>query len=270
MSSIKNNKPPIYESVYLKGVSGHKALLKCDRTGKTILGRNVPELKCSDKKVSRHHAFIEIEDDGTVYLHSTHINPCFVSDGESKTPKAVKNNEKAKLENGSTISLLPSQYTFELCLYKLGDKTVPTGGDRSASSSEAEEESSLEDEEFEDSPKKGKRPAARTSRKSVRPQKVDEDEESDLEEEDQSEDEDFEPSSESDWEEETNKKSSKKKSRKRSSSEEEEDESDEDWGTKKRKKSAPAKKSSRRQPSRGTSSRGKYRESDDDDDDEDY
>lgn len=213
MSSIK------YEAVYLQGVNGHKASFKCERVGKTTLGRNVTELNCSDKKVSRNHAFIEIEDDGSVYLHSTHINPCFIHDEESKTSRPVKNGERAKLKDEDKISLLPTLYMFQLHLKKLGDKSAPAQGAEAAASSSEEAEAEGE-RDLNESPKKKKKkqpqqqqkePAGRPSRKAVKAAKnanaaatISDDEDSELG--DDPSDDDFEPSSGSDWEDKQGKK----------------------------------------------------------------
>jgi len=84
--------------------------------GKTTLGRGVL-LNCSDKKVSRNHAFIEVTNDGEIHLTSQHVNPCFYYSMDSNsTPKIIKKDVSQKLSDGDVFSLLANAYKYQIVI----------------------------------------------------------------------------------------------------------------------------------------------------------
>ena len=80
--------------------------------GKIVIGRNLLELNCSDKKVSRNHALIELEG-GRVWLTGTHINPCFLHDQDGISQPLPK-GERHCLKSGDKFSLLPNKYIYRI------------------------------------------------------------------------------------------------------------------------------------------------------------
>lgn len=293
--------------VTLVGVGETKASLKLP-SGRLTLGRNVKDLNCTDKKVSREHAFIEVDGDGKVWLTATHVNPCFIH--EDAEPKPLKKGERICLEDGGKFSLLPSQFIYKVVIKggrdvakkdedeeEQDNEHEPESEEVSEESeaelsgeSESEEESdsveeseSAEESDYVDSPKKKrvnggstkKTERGRPARKAVKqPVKVDfinddpEDDEDYQEDDEDSEDGNFEPSSGSDWEEEKKSKKTSKKKRKVSS----DDDSDEDWGSSRKKKRNSASKRPRPSSARRQPTRGSTSRSkyqESDDDDDD-
>nr|XP_042912563.1 aprataxin and PNK-like factor [Parasteatoda tepidariorum] len=81
--------------------------------GKTVIGRG-PLLGCSDKKVSRNHAVLEVTNKDEVFLTPTHVNPCFYQPTADSPGQILKKDVPCKLENGDSFSLLPRAYRYQL------------------------------------------------------------------------------------------------------------------------------------------------------------
>ncbi|PIK53557.1 putative aprataxin and PNK-like factor isoform X2 [Apostichopus japonicus] len=82
--------------------------------GSTTVGRG-PFLGISDKRVSRNHAILDIED-GKFRVKPIHVNPTYFSKtGDSKL-KPLKKDEWKELENGNRISLTPNEHIFEVMI----------------------------------------------------------------------------------------------------------------------------------------------------------
>ncbi|RWS25684.1 Aprataxin and PNK-like factor, partial [Leptotrombidium deliense] len=71
---------------------------------------------CSDKKVSRNHAVLELKDSGEITLTSIHVNPCFYSSDPESSPKILKKDKTQKLIAGDIFSLLPNSYRYQIVI----------------------------------------------------------------------------------------------------------------------------------------------------------
>ncbi|GIY84597.1 aprataxin and PNK-like factor [Caerostris extrusa] len=81
--------------------------------GKTTIGRG-PLLGCSDKKVSRNHAVLEVTSKGEVFLTPTHVNPCFYQPTADNPGQILQKDIPHKLRNGDSFSLLPRAYRYQV------------------------------------------------------------------------------------------------------------------------------------------------------------
>ncbi|XP_064483702.1 aprataxin and PNK-like factor [Ornithodoros turicata] len=98
------------KKVTLRPVMGGQKVVEL-KTGKTIIGRG-PLLECSDKKVSRNHAILEVLQDGEVLITPTHVNPCFYQAQGNGPSKVLKKDKQHTLSSGDSISLLPNNYKY--------------------------------------------------------------------------------------------------------------------------------------------------------------
>lgn len=186
------------------------------KPGKTTLGRNFKELNCPDKKVSREHALIEVDDDGEVWLTANHVNPCYIHKDDSTTGTHLKKGDKHHLADGEKFSLLPNTYIYKVVL-KNSSQAITSSSDTNDSKKKAtnedEEDSEEPEEEPEPAPAKGKKEDSKTKSRastsgSKKSKRDDDDEEFDDDDEDyeqsdddESEEEESEASEESDEEE---------------------------------------------------------------------
>jgi len=111
----------------------------------TVLGRGT-FLSVSDKRVSRNHAVLVVED-SMVKLKSTHSNPCFVALCSSDRKLALKNGGSVSLSNGDRFSLLPDEHHFEVMISpeQLTDMSVISEKDEIEEDSGIISESKLSD-----------------------------------------------------------------------------------------------------------------------------
>lgn len=133
------------KKVVLRPVEGPQKPVEL-KIGKTIIGRG-PLLECSDKKVSRNHAILEVTADGEVILTPTHVNPCFYQSQNRGPSRVMKKDKQHVLASGDSISLLPTSYKYIVEVINLSttspssqvvdDVTKPVG--------ESEEKDSLAD-----------------------------------------------------------------------------------------------------------------------------
>jgi len=80
--------------------------------GTTMLGRG-PLLKCKEKKVSRNHAEITVEEaDGSVHVITKHANPIFIH--EDGKINAIEKDNKVELKHGEIFSFLPTSLKFKV------------------------------------------------------------------------------------------------------------------------------------------------------------
>lgn len=98
------------KKVVLKPVEGPQKPVEL-KIGKTIIGRG-PLLECSDKKVSRNHAILEVTADGEVILTPTHVNPCFYQAQNKGPSRVMKKDKQHVLASGDSIALLPTSYKY--------------------------------------------------------------------------------------------------------------------------------------------------------------
>ncbi|XP_033109777.1 aprataxin and PNK-like factor [Anneissia japonica] len=82
--------------------------------GKTVIGRG-PFLSVGDKRVSRNHAILEV-DDGKLKIMSTHTNPTFFLEGASDNLTPLPKDTWHNLGNGDRFSLLPDQHIYEVVI----------------------------------------------------------------------------------------------------------------------------------------------------------
>ncbi|XP_054711154.1 aprataxin and PNK-like factor [Uloborus diversus] len=95
--------------------------------GKTTIGRG-PFLGCTDKKVSRNHAVLEVTNKGEVFLTPTHVNPCFYQPTADSPGQILKKDTPHKLENGDSFSLLPRAFRYQLIV--VGDSAIEKNPDQ--------------------------------------------------------------------------------------------------------------------------------------------
>jgi len=132
-------------SVHLKRLDGSDTQYQVViPDGKTVIGRG-PVLKCSDSKVSRNHAVIEVScEDHTAVLTPMHVNPCFYKAKGSNKYKTLEKGEEQRLSNGDVIKILPEEFEYEVEI-KDEVKSDDVGDD-----SDATECSEVEDQEVEE------------------------------------------------------------------------------------------------------------------------
>ncbi|XP_022097315.1 aprataxin and PNK-like factor isoform X2 [Acanthaster planci] len=82
--------------------------------GKTVIGRG-PVLGVSDKRVSRNHGLVEVED-GKVKIMSTHTNPTFYQAKGTARLLPLPKEVWQSLEHGDRISLTPDQHVYEVVI----------------------------------------------------------------------------------------------------------------------------------------------------------
>jgi len=81
--------------------------------GKTTIGRG-PFLQCSEKRISRNHAIVEVKDD-SMFITPIHVNPCFYHGKKGRGSLTVLTKDKPyKLESGDRISLLPDSSMYDV------------------------------------------------------------------------------------------------------------------------------------------------------------
>ncbi|TRY83038.1 hypothetical protein DNTS_004455 [Danionella cerebrum] len=82
--------------------------------GETVLGRGA-FLGVNDKRVSRNHAILENQN-GSLRLKPTHLNPCFIQTDVLSPPTPLEKNEWHWLKDGDLFSLLPGKYIYRVHL----------------------------------------------------------------------------------------------------------------------------------------------------------
>ncbi|XP_071962163.1 uncharacterized protein [Antedon mediterranea] len=82
--------------------------------GKTVIGRG-PFLSVADKRVSRNHAILEV-DDGKLKIMSTHTNPTFCLEDSGENLSPLPKNSWHNLGHGDRFSLLPDQHIYEVVI----------------------------------------------------------------------------------------------------------------------------------------------------------
>ncbi|KAM9792207.1 aprataxin and PNK-like factor [Neosynchiropus ocellatus] len=80
--------------------------------GETPLGRG-PLLGISDKRVSRHHAVLDVTS-GQLRLKSTHVNPCFLQSSLDDDPRPLDKDCWVSLSPGDFLSLLPGRFVYRV------------------------------------------------------------------------------------------------------------------------------------------------------------
>jgi len=93
--------------------------------GETVLGRG-NLLNCSDKKVSRTAATLELKENGDVILCSTHVNPVFYGNKEDDL-KQLKKNKSIKLKNNEIFGLTQTSFRFQIQLEDIDLSTLKNG-----------------------------------------------------------------------------------------------------------------------------------------------
>ena len=85
-----------------------------DGTNITTIGR-LPQIGCSDNKISRNHAQLYLKSDGTVWIKSTHQNPTFY---KTKTNQIVSltPNKEYQLYHDDQFGLLPNEYFYRISI----------------------------------------------------------------------------------------------------------------------------------------------------------
>ncbi|XP_049874593.1 aprataxin and PNK-like factor isoform X2 [Pectinophora gossypiella] len=81
-------------------------------SGKHLIGRG-KLLECDDKRVSRKHGEIEVNDDA-ISIKALHQNPCFYVKKNSEETAVLKQNCVVNLANGDKFGLLPNTYWYEI------------------------------------------------------------------------------------------------------------------------------------------------------------
>lgn len=95
-------------SFYLRPLNGEKDIVV--PFGKTTIGRG-PLLGVTDKRVSRSHAVLEVEDENLTIL-PLHINPTFLKSSDGKKFVSLKKGKTRVLIDGDVIALLPDSVCF--------------------------------------------------------------------------------------------------------------------------------------------------------------
>ncbi|KPM11652.1 hypothetical protein QR98_0102250 [Sarcoptes scabiei] len=218
--------------IYLKTLSDESKNVEF-AVGKHTLGRG-PLLDCTDKKVSRTHASIEITKNGEVIITSLHVNPTFYFGQDSESsPKLIKKDNSLTLSNGDIFGFQAQQYKYQVIIEGINGnatvKNVNSGHDFVASDDDLWRSESEDDYK----PKRGKKRAANSE-------------------------------SDSDWEVErkSGRGGNRAANRGKKSYAESESDSDSDWGKKKKKRS-------RRPPKREASKKAKKTIDSEEEEDED-
>ncbi|XP_049884686.1 aprataxin and PNK-like factor isoform X2 [Pectinophora gossypiella] len=81
-------------------------------SGKHLMGRG-KLLECDDKRVSRKHGEIEVNNDA-ISIKALHQNPCFYIKKSSEEIVILKLNCVVSLYNGDKFGLLPNSYWYEI------------------------------------------------------------------------------------------------------------------------------------------------------------
>ncbi|KAG5898785.1 hypothetical protein JTB14_010995 [Gonioctena quinquepunctata] len=87
--------------------------------GEHVLGRG-GILNCTDKRVSRKHAIINITEEN-VTLKSVHINPCFHKASKGSIIELLKKDQSILLNDGDTFGLLVDSLWFRVSLIQVDD-----------------------------------------------------------------------------------------------------------------------------------------------------
>jgi hypothetical protein len=99
---------------------GHRLVL--DKNSVTIIGRT-PNIGCLDKKISRNHAELRMESDGTLWIKPIHTNPTFF---KTKNIEAIvlKKDEEHQLRDSDQIGLLPTEYFYRISIRSVDECPV--------------------------------------------------------------------------------------------------------------------------------------------------
>jgi len=94
------------------------------KVGKTVIGRG-PMLECSDKKVSRNHAQLEVCENGDIFLTPTHVNPCFYLPNNSNTGyEVLKKDCPQRIKHGDSFSLLPNSFRYRVVVSDVSESEL--------------------------------------------------------------------------------------------------------------------------------------------------
>lgn len=188
-------------TVRLVGAKDTNADMKL-AVGKTTLGRNVKDLQCPDKKVSREHAVIEVGSDGVVSLTATHVNPCFIYEDGEEEMITLKKGETKVLKDGDKFSLLPQSYIYKVVVGATNNSssqiTSTTKLEKATDSKEKTKETVVRKDGKKDA-KKDKKPSKKVAKadKSDDEEEYEESGDDESEEEEEEEEEEENPSDES-------------------------------------------------------------------------
>ncbi|XP_065291163.1 aprataxin and PNK-like factor isoform X2 [Dermacentor albipictus] len=129
------------KKIVLKPVEGGQKSVEL-KIGKTIIGRG-PLLECSDKKVSRNHAVLEVTEDGEVFLTPTHVNPCFYQVQGKGPSKVMKKDKQQLLQSGDSIALLPNSYKYIVEINSSSSSSISPGFKESQPADDADNKDSI-------------------------------------------------------------------------------------------------------------------------------
>ncbi|GAB6031802.1 hypothetical protein CHUAL_010204 [Chamberlinius hualienensis] len=101
---------------FLKAKDQHDSSLIEIPKGKIAIGRG-PFLQCSEKRVSRNHAELELTDDGRLFITSVHTNPTYYKqNGEINKFHSLEKGQSNELREGDCFSLLSNSCIFEVVI----------------------------------------------------------------------------------------------------------------------------------------------------------
>ncbi|KAJ8964411.1 hypothetical protein NQ317_015849 [Molorchus minor] len=87
--------------------------------GKHVIGRGAI-LNCHDKRVSRKHALITIEND-VVMIKAVHVNPCFYKSVSENSIKILSKDSSTVLSDGDQFALLADSFWFQVKIKENND-----------------------------------------------------------------------------------------------------------------------------------------------------
>ncbi|KAM3957718.1 uncharacterized protein ACR2FA_008230 [Aphomia sociella] len=82
------------------------------KAGTHLIGRG-KFLNCDDKRVSRNHGELEVNED-TVIIKALHQNPCFYIKKGIEDTQILRQNSTVNLNNGDKFGMLPDSYWYEV------------------------------------------------------------------------------------------------------------------------------------------------------------
>ncbi|CAF3417053.1 unnamed protein product [Rotaria socialis] len=91
---------------------GNRLIL--DDTTVTTIGRTA-NIGCTDKKISRNHAELNIKSDGTLWIKPIHHNPTFYRTKTNQLTTLTKDQE-FQLNDNDEIGLLPNEYFYRISI----------------------------------------------------------------------------------------------------------------------------------------------------------